>query len=367
MIPVAFPSPTFWMLLDASLLAGICATCWILTLAFSVPARKFFRTHLKTCSAVMILLLVVASFYVFVQYNYWKIERELEARFAALHVVLEKPTRLGSIDMPAGTRLTLAVSGDLESFKTAEFPRPVSAYNVDVMVVHRMIDIDYDHKTYAVVGNHPRTASLQAVGTPMVDGWICDTADRIEFDLERSGSLPMFSQCRLAAGNQLAGQPIPQGSKVRRSDGTVYTDGLRDNDHWKIHWADNKAMGLFQLPLIRPEVMLDRQRNVLGFNEATLACEVRLGPMTYPPGTLAVTTGPGLREKHPDTWIFSPAKGMAARYEGHADVPSGMSVLQTKGGELITIAPNENLGIIIFDDIRVDGKQPPEPPGAQCS
>ncbi|WP_266160313.1 hypothetical protein [Dyella silvatica] len=366
MIPVALPSVLLLVLLLVSLLAAIFLTGWAMTLALSKSARRAFHRRLKTSVTVLLLSMALTGFFLLMLLSAHEVTREVDQQQAARHITLTKPTRLGGVDMPAGSKLLLDLAGDMESFSVAEFPHPVSAYGVEAISLNRAVSIDYDDKTFATKGSHATSVAVKGQGSQNVQGWRCNAAEPIQFALQPDGRLKDFDQCQLDDGNQVGDIGLPKGATVRLNGGTTYGDGFRDDDYWKIQLADNQVIRLFHLPLKRPRLMLDKQRRLLGFDEAGLACETTLGPMTYPAGTSVQSVGREQRGKYPGTWVFSPATDKVASYQGHADVPHGMSVLQTASGEVAAVMPSQQAGVFFFAAITVDGAGSAKPSADRC-
>jgi hypothetical protein len=366
LIPVALPSVSLLVLLLLSLLATIFLAGWAVAFALSESVRRAFHKRLKTSLAVLLSSMLLASFFVLMLWGSHQVTHEIDRQQAARHITLTQPATVGGIDMPVGTRLIVEIAGDMESFSHAEFPHPVTAYGVEAITLNRDISIDYDDKTFVTRGSHATAVSVKGAGRQEVQGWWCDAAEFIQFEVRPDGRLKDFGHCLLADGNQVGDLAIPKGATLRLNEGTVYGDGFRDDDYWKIQLADDQVMHLFQLPLKQPELMLDRQRNLLGFDQASLACETSLGPMTYPAGTRVESAGRGLRDKYPRTWVFSPQAGAVARYRGHADVPHGMSVVQTAQGDVAAVMPNQDAGIMFFASITVEGSEQAKPLPYRC-
>lgn len=366
MIPVALPSMLLLVLLLLSFLATVFLAGWGVMLALSKSARRAFHRRLKTSLFVLMLSMVLASFFALMLWGSHEVTHEVDRQQAARHITLTQPARLGTIDMPAGTKLMLDIAGNIESFSHAEFPHPVTAYDVEATTLSRDISVDYDDKTFATKGSHATSVAVKGVGRQKVLGWWCDAAESIQFDVQPDGDLKSFDHCLLADGNQVGDIAVPKGATLRLNGGTVYGDGFRDDDYWRIQWADGQVLHLFQLPLKQPALMLDRQRRLLGFDEASLACETSLGPMTYPAGTLVQSARRGLRDKYPGTWIFSPQVGEVARYRGRADVPHGMFVLQTTQGDVAAVMSNQDAGILFFASIVVEGSEQAKPSPDHC-
>jgi len=369
MIPIALPSASFFILLTAGFFAGLLLLGWGLVLAISRGARRTVRKYWKTSALLCVALLVPFGFYAWFQAMMWQIEREIERGEAARNVTLQQATTVSGVTMPAGTRLKLQDEGKLDTYVEASFPQAVSLLGVNATIVRRYLDAEYEKDTYALLGRHPRSVILRGAGVQDVQGWRCDATQDIEFDVMPDGALKAFEQCVLADGNRAADLEIAPGAVLRGSDGTVYTDGSRDPDRWRVSVNGTTAVQVFGLYLSRPSLYLDASREVLRVTDAELACSTPFGRLTYPAGTQFKTArrkAAGEREPYPGVLVFSPWNGQAAKRAGHEDVPEGKSVLQTLQGEVVDIVDNEAAGVIRFDTFIIDGKEPARPARARC-
>lgn len=369
MIPIALPSAGFYILLSCGFLAGLVLLGWLLVVATSSGARRTVRKYWKTSSLVFLVLLVPFAFYAWVQAVIWQVGRESDRAEAARNITLPQPTTVGGILMPAGTRLKMQDEGQLETYVEAEFPQPVAMYGVQASSARRYLDTEYDMETYALRGRYPRTVILRGAGSQAVLGWQCDATQDIELDVARDGALQGLKQCVLGAGNRADALDIAPGSIAYGSDGTVYTDGSRDPDRWRIEIKDPVAVKVFGLPLSNPRLYLDDTRRLLRVSDAELACATQLGPVSYAAGTQvrSVRRGRGDdREPYPGVLLLSPWNGQAAKRAGHDDVPEGMSIMQTLGGEVIDVVKNENVGVYHFATIIVGDDMPQGPTRARC-
>ncbi|CAB3674264.1 hypothetical protein [Achromobacter pestifer] len=369
MIPVSFPSPSFFILLTIGFFAGLALLGWAVVLVASAGHRRTVRKHWKKSAALFVVLAIPCAFYVFVHTAIWQIERESERVQAARRVTLEAPQTVAGTLMPAGTRLELQVEGDLDTYVAAEFPQPVPIFDVPALRVRRFLGIDYDTETYTLIGRYPRDVTVTGQGDQAVLGWQCDATHDIEFDMNRDGTMKGLSQCRLGSGNRAAGLDIPRGSILYGSDGTVYTDGATDPDRWRVEVKAPVAIKVLGLMVSEPRLYLDAERQLVRVSDTELACALRLGGLHYPAGTHLQTMRRGQgaqREAIPGVYVFSPWNGLAARRDGHEDVPEGMSVIQAFDGTVDRIVKNEAVGVFHFATFTVDDKEPEPPTRASC-
>ena len=125
---------------------------------------------------------------------------------------------------------------------------------------------------------------------------------------------------------------------------------------------------VYGLPLSEPRLYLDGERRLLRVSDAELACPTRFGGVDYAAGTQVKTARRGRgddREPYPGVLVLSPWNGQVAKREGQADVPEGMSVMQTLAGEVVDVVKNDTVGVFHFATIIV-GDDMPQPTRARC-
>jgi hypothetical protein len=369
MIPIALPSASFYLLLTVSFFAGVLLFGWLLALASSAGMRRAVRLHWKKSAVLFVLLAVLFSYYAWFQAIVWQVERESERQEAARNVTLAQPTTVGGTDMPAGTRLKLQDEGQLETYLEAEFPQPVPVYGIQATQVRRFLGTDYDDDTYALIARYPRTVILRGAGDQAVQGWQCDATQDIEFDSERDGAMKALNQCQLGHDNHVGDMEIAPGSILYGSEGTVYVDGFKDPDRWRIEVKDPVAVKAFGLMLSNPRIYLDADRRLLRVSDTELACGVQWGDFRHAAGTQVKTVrrvqGAG-REPFPGVIVFSPSNGQPAKRDGHDDVSKGMSVMQGLDGSFAGIVKNEEVGVFEFATFVVGEEEPEAPTRARC-
>lgn len=260
MIPVALPSVQFVLFASAFLAATVAWAIWLLYLTFNPRSRQ------RLCSwrgLVFVVLTGIGSFTIWYLYT---TQRSLEA-YKAEHrekfqPVLSEDQRLGGIDMPAGTALTLAIEGKTESFKRAEFPHPVLINGIEALSVERYVLIDSD-ANYKATGFTPESLRLSGLGKSRQNGWICDATAPISFETHPDGEIRKFTGCIAADGNFIEGKPLSQGAEIIATEGTLYLDGRRGIDRWLVHLP--QAAGLSGAATEREggSLLLDADRNVV--------------------------------------------------------------------------------------------------------
>ena len=194
----------------------MCLLIWLLRLLLSRRARSRFAARPVLGIVLMLVLALAASFYLSFQYQVWQIDREFARRDAARRVTLAQAQTLGGVLMPAGARLTLAKEGELETFTEALFDPPAPAFGLRVSRIERYLHTDYDSKTYEELRRYPHTIHLWGEGPQQVEGWLCDTSQKLRLrveDEERGqnspnacwpGAMPSKGRGALAGRNRVA-------------------------------------------------------------------------------------------------------------------------------------------------------------------
>ncbi|VWC87221.1 hypothetical protein BLA50215_01649 [Burkholderia lata] len=339
MIPAPIFSGAFFIVLGISFLATVSVLAWAATLALSSRARRWFRTHRVRASGLFGTLCVSSSFFVVLAIAYLQIDLHSRKEEAALHPTLEKAEHLLGVDMPAGTRLSLGTAGNIASIGEAAFPHEVSVYGIPAVAMG--VKSEYDDET-PWNDQSPVTLtalSLTVTGPRPIDGWVCGPGGPLEIVLRKDARIKTLWWCNLAEGNRVAGSLVPAGSTLIRST-TLYLDGLRDNDYWRLAVADGAIFELAGLPLRSPVLNLDRQHRVVTHTSATLARAATVGEITYPAGTEVSSLSPGFRKKYPGAWVFTPAPGQPAVSRTDGAIANDMSVVQAPSGKAYALIRN---------------------------
>ena len=175
---------------------------------------------------LMLVLALAASFYLSFQYQVWQIDREFARRDAARRVTLAQAQTLGGVLMPAGARLTLAKEGELETFTEALFDPPAPAFGLRVSRIERYLHTDYDSKTYEELRRYPHTIHLWGEGPQQVEGWLCDTSQKLRLRVEDEGTRPEFAECVLAGAMPSKGRGALAGRNRVAADGEASSHGM---------------------------------------------------------------------------------------------------------------------------------------------
>ena len=123
MIPVSLPGGNFYVLMAVSLACLSTLLTWLAVLATSRGARHWLGGHRRLGTILMTALALLGAIFPYQQLGQWlDAERDAQAD-AGRRSVLNQPTRVAGVDMPAGTVLRLATPGELSTFDRARFPR----------------------------------------------------------------------------------------------------------------------------------------------------------------------------------------------------------------------------------------------------
>ncbi len=357
-------------------LAGL--ACWLGMLAVSKRCRAAMRAApIKHGVGLLLVALLSAPSLAFL-YAIWRVDQQSARAAAARQMSLTQAARIGAIDMPAGTRLTLRRTGEPETFTLAEFPQAVAVGGVQATRVTRELTDEYDSKTYALAATYATSLAATAAGTQSVDGWRCDASRGVTFDTARDGALVRMAHCVLAPGNTVvtparsadadinaAALALPMGSDLRASDGNRYVDGFTDADRWEVEPPEGTVLRIAGLALQDPLLRLDEKRRYFELPTGTLPCDLVLGEMHYTAGTRVRSAPRNWRNEHPDAWVFSPWNGQPAHRDGHADVSVTQSVVQAPDGKVLAVVDSASVGVFRYPELVVEDR-PAKPKTGQC-
>ncbi|MDN6857743.1 hypothetical protein QO207_14185 [Pseudomonas sp. CAN2814] len=347
MIPVPLFSTTFLLVLAASSLAVLGLLLWLLVLGFSRSARQWWGRHRLVSWSLLVVLLLMSFPQAYLVYVWHVVSEEQQQEEAARHPTLSEPARIRGLDLPAGTRLTLPSSHELQDAEEAEFPAPTQILGIAALAVR--FSTTWDDQAPAGSSVELPVYELRVAQLVEVDGWRCNAEKTVNLAV-RAGSQRELRGCLLAPGNRVAGLEIPPGSDLMRYT-TRYGDGLRDANVWRIDVHAPLQLG--PLPLSGVTLLLDRERQLFGFESANLARDFTLGEMSYPAGTQLRSVNRTLRDRFPGAWLFTPVNGKAAQRADGETIAEGMTVVQQPDGRIEATLPNGEAGVFVFDTFEV--------------
>lgn len=269
---------------------------------------------------------------IFLALNVSRLQPRSFAGMEPTRTVLTAPTRVGGIDMPAGTRLQLEREKQLDTFVSAVFPSPVQVYGAPAVRVTRQLRVV--QRDGAEV-HEPAGAYVTMAGDQTIDGWMCTAGPvagrrrpTLHFQLARDGSARAFEGCLAGDGNLVDGQTLPPGSDIGAAK---YPD--KPAIRWRISAGDDKVFTVLGIPLYNATFWVDARHHVVGVQYAQLACRLTLGAVTYAPGTEVESADGDWRKRFPDAWIFKTSSARPATQVG-GDIAPGAWVVQSPDGVL---------------------------------
>ena len=84
--------------------------------------------------------------------------------------------------------------------------------------IERYLHTDYDSKTYEELRRYPHTIHLGR-GPQQVEGWLCDTSQKLRLRVEDEGTRPEFAECVLAGAMPSKGRGALDGRNRVAADG----------------------------------------------------------------------------------------------------------------------------------------------------
>lgn len=347
MIPVALPSLSSILILAGIFLGGLIWLVWTAILLVNRSSRRTLnrRRWLILPYGALGVAAIYAGLFL---YKGWRISQEINQSWAATHITLDEPALIGGIDMPAGTKLTLSIADQRESFSEAEFAQAVDTFGIKALRIDRYIHIDTD-ENFKTIGAYPLNLRIRGEGEASLEGWRCDATSPIEFEADRDGRPASFERCILAEGNQPDGLNLPAGAEIYATGGTTYIDGSVDPDRWVISLEPSMSLRLKGADLAGLVLKLDAERRMLEFERAVLACPLQQGAIHYPAGTELRSVGKGLRALYAGAWVFSPPLGGdAIAVPGHGEIGDDKAIIQSASGDVLAVLPLEEAGIMRF-------------------
>lgn len=260
MIPIGLISVEFLLIRLAYLLVTLVWVIWAVRLAWG----KNIGWQLRAWRAPVFLLVTGIAFYsIWSVYDFYRYMTAYAAeRQIQYYPVLREAERLGAIDMPSGTRLSLAVAGQAEAFHQAEFPHPIAISGVQALMAERYLAMQVD-ASYRTAGFTPQNLRLTGLGESRQAGWICDATKAVVFDTDPDGAVKAFQSCTAAAGNLIQGQPLPKAADIIVSEGRLYLDGRRGADRWLVHLPQDGSFQIDGATQIGGSLLLDADRKVI--------------------------------------------------------------------------------------------------------
>lgn len=324
MIPVSFPGGNHYATLLLSLICLATLLTGVLHLLRHPPARSWLADHRRLATVLLLGLAGLGALYPYQLFSQWREARRLAGDEAAHRLKLDSALSVQGQTLPAGTVLRLARPGQADSFVQAQFPAPAPVAGVNAIRWLR---------------HSPQDWSLTLAQDQHIEGWTCSRSHPVELRLPQGQ--PRLASCHLAPGSRLDDQPLPAGTWLQAQP-----------QGWLLRTDGSDALPVAGMGLLKADLRLDADGRRTRF-EGLLAHETRLGSFTYPAGTRVASTPAGLAGAQPGDLLFSPSRGRSARHADGSEVATGRSVLQSPQGELRSILPNTQAGVLDVASLRL--------------
>ena len=341
MIPVSLPGGNFYVLMAVSLACLSTLLTWLAVLATSRGARHWLGGHRRLGTILMTALALLGAIFPYQQLGQWlDAERDAQAD-AGRRSVLNQPTRVAGVDMPAGTVLRLATPGELSTFDRARFPegQPGLIHGLESTGLYR----------YAATARQPETLSVEIARDQAQEGWLCAHGHRVEFVMlggQPFRQLPSGHRQSAGPAAGAAGHVDPGGpGRARPADRT----GGRA---LAVAHGRQRAHGGGAAVAAEAGTAAGCPPPAAGFR-GLLSRETALGDMTYPAGTRVLSGGLRAAGAQPGDLLFSASRGRVARRAGGTDVAAGSSVLQAPDGAVRAVLSNRDAGVLDVAAVRV--------------
>ena len=343
MIPVSLPGGNFYVLMAVSLACLSTLLTWLAVLATSRGARHWLGGHRRLGTVLMAALALLGAVFPYQQLGQWlDAERNAQAD-AGRRSVLDQPTRVAGVDMPAGTVLRLATPGELSTFDRARFPegQPGLIHGLESTGLYR----------YAATARQPETLSVEIARDQAQEGWLCAHGHRVEFVM--LGGQPRFASCHLAIGNQLDRQPVPPGTWIQ-VDPAVRGQPIEQAGAGALAVAHGRqrAHGGGAAVAAEAGTAAGCPPPAAGFRGAAVARD-RAGRHDLSRRHRVLSGGLRAAGAQPGDLLFSASRGRVARRAGGTDVAAGSSVLQAPDGAVRAVLSNRDAGVLDVAAVRV--------------
>lgn len=259
-IPIGLPSIEFVLIRLAYLGVTLFWLAWLVRLGLSQKARLRLRSWR---GAAFLICGAIACYSIWAIYDF---NRHLDAyrsqHQAQYYPVLAMAHSLGGIDMPAGTKLKLALAYQLASFERATFAFSINIGGVDTLLAERYIAIRTD-ADYQSAGFSVENLRLTGIGESAQAGWVCDASSPIVFLTHPDGSIARFESCTAAAGNLIQDAALPQGADIIATQGRVFLNGTTGADRWLIQLPPDARFSSHGISQIGGALWLDADRKII--------------------------------------------------------------------------------------------------------
>ncbi|MCD5997309.1 hypothetical protein KDX38_27510 [Pseudomonas sp. CDFA 602] len=262
----------------------------------------------------------------------WRLADWQESR--ALSPRLDTAVVQGDLTLPVGTRIWMErlesfpdLSGNmlpsgLQSLKRGEFDRtPGEILGMRV----RRLDVDGDRGL----------ATLTLVAPARLQGWLCSAEDVVSFRFPFNTPFDFagwqLDSCSLAPGSEVGGIVWPKGVAVHALE-----------HGWWVADDGETPMRYEGLELFELRLRLDAPDGNTVAWDGVLAHSLEWGPVQYLAGTKI--------KSYQGNLLFSPlGDAPAMDLRSGRPVEPGHSVEQRRSGEVLSIHPNDQVGVVLLD------------------
>ncbi|MFC2996628.1 hypothetical protein ACFODO_15435 [Acinetobacter sichuanensis] len=323
MIPFSFSY--LWIFFIAAI--GSLVFClFAIGLIFSAQCRtklkngNIFLQSLFVTSCLCVLLSIGLFFLV------KKAQLEVKTDHEATYQTLTSPQNILGISMPTGTELYLFEANNQESFREATFPTPVAFGNFQINNIQ--IPRGYELEMF-----DDRSITLRGKGVDQIEGWQCKLENYIKVYLDEQANISGLEFCILANPIKLKQITLQAGADIQRSKYSKYPDGFIAQDTWQIR---NPLTHYKNISVEWANIYLDKNHQLLGIENGTLAKDLHFGGIDYPQGTeFNFLLHPLI--KNQETWLFTPPTNKTAKAKDGTVYTDQQAILHTTDGQVLKI------------------------------
>lgn len=328
-IPISFMIPFsfayLWIFLVAAM--GSFIFClFAIGLIFSKQCRiklkngNIFLQSLFVSSCLCAMLAIGLSFLVKTA------KHESQTEHEATYKTLTAPQTILGIAMPTGTELYLFEPNNLDSFREAIFPTPVAfaSFKINNVRIPRGFELEM---------SDDRSITLRGKGRGQIEGWQCKLENYMKVYLDEKANISGLEFCVLADPVKLKQITLQANADIQRSQSPKYPDGFIAQDIWLIR---NPITHYKNIPIEWANVYLDKNHQLLGIENGTLAQDLHFGGIDYPKGTeFSFLVHPWVKDQ--ETWLFTPPANQTANTKDGTIYTDQQAILHTTHGQILQV------------------------------
>lgn len=323
MIPFSFAY--LWIFIVAAF--GCLVFClFAIGLIFSKQCRiklkngNIFLQSLFVSSCLCVLLAIGLSLLVKTAKN------ESQTKHEAIYKTLTTPQTILGIHMPKGTKLWLFEPNNLNSFREATFPTPVAFAHFQITRVQ--IPRGFELEMF-----DDRSITLDGKGIGQIEGWQCKLENYMKVYLDEQANLSGLAFCVFANPVKLKQITLQANTDLQRSQSPKYPDGFIAQDRWLIR---NPITHYKNIPIEWANVYLDKNHQLLGIENGTLAKDIYFGGIYYPKGSaFNLLVHPLIKDQ--ETWLFTPPMNQTAKTNKGTIYTDQHAILHSEKGKILQV------------------------------